>query len=53
VINEPEAEMPADPQNLVVVPPPPVSEWIFELARRVNYEGPMNSNIANTFEVFR
>ena len=53
VINEPEAEMPADPQNLVVVQPPPVSEWILELARRVNYEGSMNSNIANTFEVFR
>jgi hypothetical protein len=53
VINEPEAEMHADPQNIVVIQPPAVTEWAREFARIINYHDPLNTHTANAIEVFR
>jgi hypothetical protein len=53
VINEPEAEMPADPQNIVVIQPPAVTEWAREFARIIHYHEPLNTHTANAIEVFR
>jgi hypothetical protein len=54
VINEPEAEMPADPQNIVVIQPPAViTEWAREFARLIHHHEPLNTYTANAIEVFR
>jgi hypothetical protein len=53
VINEPEAEMPADPQNIVVIQPPAVTEWAREFARLIHHHEPLNTHTANAIEVFR
>ena len=53
MINEPEDEMPADPQNVNVIQPPPVTDWASRYAQIIHFHEPLDTHTANALEVFR